>query len=229
MLILRLAIDDGRSVELEVASAAEAADIALAVALSRGRDHPAMRLLARTSEAGSQQTLLALCGGLLAYGLLAGNRPALRAGGRALAAHLAASAVKTTLKRLLVRTRPNEMMETGRYAFRRGRPDRGPLQSFPSGHAAVSVAVARSLARSCPELRGPALAAAAAVTLIQVPRGAHYPADAAAGAAIGVAAEWLAARVADRLPGPTPPPSAAHEPEADGPEADAREARPPPR
>ncbi|WP_407522425.1 phosphatase PAP2 family protein [Methylobacterium oryzisoli] len=229
MLILRIATDDGRSVDLEVASAAEAADIALAVALARGRNHPLMRGLAQVSEAGSQQALLALCGGLLAVGWLSGHRAAVRTGGRALAAHLAASAVKTTLKRLLLRTRPNEMLETGRYAFRRGRPDRGPLQSFPSGHAAVSVAVARSLARSCPELRGPALAAATAVTLIQVPRGAHYPADIVAGTAIGVVAERLAALVADRLSAPTPPPSAAHGPEADGPEADGREARPPPR
>jgi hypothetical protein len=49
--------------------------------------------------------------------------------------------------------------------------------------------VARALGRVYPEARVTAYVGAAAVALIQIPRGAHYPVDVAAGALLGISAE----------------------------------------
>jgi membrane-associated phospholipid phosphatase len=49
----------------------------------------------------------------------------------------------------------------------------------------------RAVARVYPEVRGPAYMAAAFVGVVQVPRGAHYPLDVAAGTLVGLAAEAL--------------------------------------
>ena len=61
--------------------------------------------------------------------------------------------------------------------------------SFPSGHSAGAIAVARAFAREYPEYRAPALGAAGLIALAQIPRCAHYPSDVGAGLAVGVAAE----------------------------------------
>ncbi|MFE1599112.1 phosphatase PAP2 family protein [Methylobacterium sp. ID0610] len=188
-------LSPGRLRRADPLARVEAADVALALRLAAAKDHPAVRGIAALSEAGSQQALLALCGGILAYGLATGDPRARRAGLHALVAHGVASGIKTGIKRLVRRTRPNEFMDTGDYVFAPGGIRHGPLQSFPSGHAAVSVAVARSLGRTRPGLRPAADLAAAAVALAQLPRGAHYPADVVAGVAIGLVAEAAAARL----------------------------------
>lgn len=164
-------------------------DIALGLALARGKDHAGIRLLATLSEGGSWEALLTLSAGTLACGLATGNRPMASTGRRMLGAGILASLTKTTIKRLVHRTRPNVMMETGTYARGWFGPNEGPWQSFPSGHAAVTVAVARALGRAYPELRTTALAGAAGIVAVQVLRGAHFPADVVAGTLIGLAAE----------------------------------------
>jgi membrane-associated phospholipid phosphatase len=78
-------------------------------------------------------------------------------------------------------------------------PTRGEWHSFPSGHTAGSVAVARAVGRVYPEARAAAYGGAAAIALIQIPRGAHYPADVAAGTAVGIIAETAVNAVADYL------------------------------
>jgi len=197
--------DQGRT-EVEAGSAAESADIAAATRLASHKDHPVMRLLGAASEVGDQPPLVALSGAVLAYGVFSGDRRAAQAGGRMLASFLLATAVKTGLKRLVSRTRPNVLLNEGRYEVRPLGPDEGPWHSFPSGHTAGSVSVARAAARVYPQVRGAAYAGAAAVALIQVPRGAHYPVDVAAGAVVGLAAEFLVDRAARRL-APEPPPN----------------------
>jgi membrane-associated phospholipid phosphatase len=64
--------------------------------------------------------------------------------------------IKTALKAALSRTRPNVLLDEGRYATRLFGPNEGPWQSFPSGHVAGSVALARTLTRFYPQARGPA-------------------------------------------------------------------------
>ena len=73
-------------------------------------------------------------------------------------------------------------------------PDEGSWQSFPSGHTAGSVAAARALARAYPSASRPAYAGAAAIALVQLPRGKHFPSDVVAGTAVGVVAEALVDR-----------------------------------
>lgn len=189
--MLNIDIGRARTASLQVASAVEEADIALAVRLARDKDAPLVRAFASLSEAGSQVPLLGLCIGMVAYGAVTGRGRVTRTGARMLGAHLVASGLKTGLKRLVSRPRPNVLMETGYYAMRWGGPNRGPFQSFPSGHTAVPVAVARALGRGYPETRRVAYAGAAVVALAQLPRGAHYPLDVAAGVVIGFAAESI--------------------------------------
>jgi len=77
---------------------------------------------------------------------------------------------------------------------RKGRSRSKEETSFPSGHSAGAVAVAQAFARELPEYRGAALAGAGFIAVAQVPRGAHYPTDVAAGLAIG----WLSEVAVDR-------------------------------
>lgn len=172
----------------------EAADVASGLSLARAKDRPAVQAMGSASEIGSWQALFAVSATALVLGVIARDRRLAHAGQNMLKAGILASLVKTTIKRTVHRTRPNVFMDEGYYA--RGRPGTGigPWQSFPSGHAALSVAVARSVARAYPDAAAPAYCAAAAIATIQVVRGAHFPVDVLAGAVIGVAAEAVSHR-----------------------------------
>jgi membrane-associated phospholipid phosphatase len=136
---------------------------------------------------------------VLAFGVFAGNRRATEAGARMVGSLVLATLIKTGLKRLVARTRPNVLLEEGRYEVEPFGPDEGPWHSFPSGHTAGSVAVSRAAGRVYPEVRTAAYTAAAAIALVQIPRGAHYPTDVAAGAIVGLAAEAVVDRIAHHL------------------------------
>lgn len=172
----------------------EEADIAVAQRLARRRGHPAVRAAGWLSGIGDQPPLITISGAVLAFGLVAGRPRATEAGGRMLASVLVATWIKAGLKRLVSRTRPNVLLDDGRYAVEPLGPDEGPWHSFPSGHTAGSVAAARALARTWPQARGPAYAGAASIAMIQVPRGAHYPIDILAGALVGLTAEAIVDR-----------------------------------
>ena len=199
--MLTIERDQNRTRKIASGSAAEEADVAMAASLASRKDHPLMRALGAASEVGDQPPLLVLTGAVLAYGVLASDRRAASAGGRMLGSLLLATAVKAGLKRMVSRTRPNVLLDHGRYEVRPLGPDEGPWHSFPSGHTAGSLAVARAAARVYPEARLAAYAGAAAIALVQVPRGAHYPVDVAAGALIGLAAEAVVDGVTRRLAG----------------------------
>lgn len=184
---------------VQTGSDAEDADVVVAAQLANRRDHPVVRGLGTMSEVGDQPPLLALSGAVLAYGVLAGNHRATEAGARMLGSLVLATWIKTGLKRLVARTRPNVLLQEGRYEVEPLGPDEGPWHSFPSGHTAGSVAVSRAAARIYPEARTAAYTAAAAIALVQIPRGAHYPADVAAGALVGLAAEAAVDRIAHHL------------------------------
>ena len=95
---------------------------------------------------------------------------------------LLAEAVQSTVKLLVGRDRP-PLQNVGQE----------PLvalphtPSFPSGHAVVAFAAATVLAAAVPRLRWPLYLLAALVAFSRVYVGVHYPGDAVAGAAIGVA------------------------------------------
>ncbi|MFL5336261.1 MAG: phosphatase PAP2 family protein [Geminicoccaceae bacterium] len=110
-----------------------------------------------------------------------------------------ATLLKGTVKRALSRTRPNVLLDQGRYRVEPLGPDEGPWHSLPSGHTTGSVALARAVARCWPSIRWPAYVGAAAVGMAQVPRGAHYPSDVLAGVVLGVAAEAVVHRLLPSL------------------------------
>lgn len=171
--------------------AVERADVAIAIGAAQHRDAPLVRALGALSEAADQPPAYAISGAVTALGLATGNAALARAGGRMLLAVTLAVAAKTVVKQAVARTRPYKVLDEGRYEVRALGPVEGAWNSFPSGHTADAVAMARALAREVPGAAWPAYGAAAAVALVQVPRGRHYPIDVAAGALIGWGAEAL--------------------------------------
>ncbi len=159
------------------------------------RETAPVKALSWFSELGDQPQMLTLSGGLLAVGLLRGDRRMTRAGTRMVAAHLLATAAKNFVKRRVDRTRPRSAEGEDGHKPKAGRTDSKEETSFPSGHSAGALAVAQAFAREYPEHRLAALGAGGLIALAQIPRCAHYPTDVGAGIAIGVASEALIARL----------------------------------
>ncbi|WP_442679755.1 phosphatase PAP2 family protein [Sphingomonas sp. ASY06-1R] len=168
---------------------AEKADIAVGDAVAPGQDHWIVRAAGQVSELADQPPLITICAATLAIGLILGKSRLARAGGRMLAAELLATQLKTMVKHRIDRTRPHVRASGGRYKAEKGSNRDSALNSFPSGHTAGAVAVARAYARAYPEHKARAYAAAAATGAIQIPRGSHYPSDVAAGLIVGLVAE----------------------------------------
>jgi membrane-associated phospholipid phosphatase len=177
----------------------EATDIAVAETLAEHRDNRAVRAVGTFSEIADQTPAYALCGAVLAAGLIARHPKLAGAGARMLASTLLATAMKTALKNTVTRTRPHLLIDEGAYEFGTSGPDDGDWQSFPSGHTADAVAAARALTRVFPQTSGPAYGLATVVAAAQIPRAKHYPLDVAAGALVGLAAEAIVDRAASLL------------------------------
>ncbi|HEX8641745.1 MAG TPA: phosphatase PAP2 family protein [Allosphingosinicella sp.] len=173
------------------------------------RETAPVKALSWYSELGDQPQMLTLSGGLLGLGVLRGDSRMARAGGRMVASHLLATAAKNFVKHRIDRTRPRSAGENG-HKPRPGRTETKEETSFPSGHSAGALAVARAFAREYPEHSLPALGAGGLIAVAQIPRCAHYPTDVGAGIAIGIAAEAI---VAALWPAP-PRPDAGQDPYA---------------
>ena len=169
----------------------ETADLAAGQALGAHRDHPAVRALGVASEIADQLPSVVLCSAVLAAGLVGRQERVARAGGRMLLSVLVAAALKAAVKNTVSRSRPNLLIDEGVHDVVPLGPERGDWHSFPSGHTAGAVAMARGAARSLPGIALPAYAVAAAIGAIQVPRAKHYPSDVIAGIGVGIAAEFL--------------------------------------
>ena len=74
----------------------------------------------------------------------------------------------------------------------------GRFNSFPSGHTAVSFALAAVLSKRFPRLMAPLYIIAALVGASRVYLGSHYPSDVVAGALLGLAIGWLVDNQKDR-------------------------------
>jgi membrane-associated phospholipid phosphatase len=142
------------------------------------------------SQAGDQMQLRLIGGGTVALGLLRRDSRMIGAGIRMLIAHETATLMKDFVKHRVIRARPRSAAGK-RQRPRKGRDTRKESSSFPSGHSAGAVAVARAAAAVYPAHGRSANAAAAAVSLGRIPGCAHYPTDVAAGAAIGALAAGL--------------------------------------
>jgi undecaprenyl-diphosphatase len=74
----------------------------------------------------------------------------------------------------------------------------GHLNSFPSGHMAITAALAVSIGLAFPRLRHALWAYVAAVAFTRVFFGAHFPLDVVAGTALGIAGALAVAALVDR-------------------------------
>ena len=153
------------------------------------RQTPAVKALSWLSEIGDQPQMRTVSAGLLFVGLARADRRMASAGARMFFAHELATAAKNFVKKRVDRSRPRSADGREDQKPSPGRSQEKEDTSFPSGHSAGAAAVARALTREYPERSVPALAAAGAVALAQIPRCAHYPTDVGAGIAIGLAAE----------------------------------------
>jgi undecaprenyl-diphosphatase len=168
-----------------------AAEAKAAKAVAPTRRRPA-KLVETVGKLGDQPELRTLSGIVVAAGLLTANRRLIRAGVRMLLAHEIATLAKDLIKEQIDRTRPHSATTHSERAVKRGRHTAKTKTSFPSGHSAGATAVARAFGREYPQLQAPALAAAAVVAGMQVPRLNHFPSDVAAGVLLGVASEGAA-------------------------------------
>lgn len=176
------------------ASAIEHADARIAAALGTHHDHPVIEAAGIASEIADQPPLIMLTAATALAGLVLRKPTLARAGLRMLASELVATGLKTRIKHRIDRTRPHKMLDEGRYVLKHADESAnrdGPWSSFPSGHTAGAVAVARALTRDYPQLAVPAAVAAAGVAAIQLPSRKHFPTDVIAGAAIGWVAETI--------------------------------------
>jgi membrane-associated phospholipid phosphatase len=163
------------------------------------RESRAMRVVAALAEAADQPPLIAASVGTLAIGLVTRRGDLTRGGARMLAAHLLATGAKLAIKRQFDRTRPSAALDGGGHRFRAGDEGDHDEKSFPSGHTAGAVAVARAASRDIEGAAIPAGLAAGAVAAVQAPAGNHYLSDVVAGAAIGWVTEAVVSAVFDRL------------------------------
>ena len=171
------------------ASPVEKADVEAGVKLARWRDNRWVKAAAKAGDLGDQEPLYALTGAVFLFGAFRRDRRVMEAGARMFTAVAAADFAKSTIKDLVTRTRPHVLMDEGEYEMEPGGRHEKPRQSFPSGHAAGGVAVARALSRVYPQAGLAAGAGAAAMGVTRVAKGAHYPLDVVAGAAVGLACE----------------------------------------
>ncbi|TCD04793.1 phosphatase PAP2 family protein [Erythrobacteraceae bacterium CFH 75059] len=178
----------------EDANAVEQLDVAIAQKAGEYRRTPVIRVLGTMSEVADQPPLIAICAATLAAGLATGRPKLARTGARMLAAHLLATGMKAVIKKSVDRTRPHLLVEENRYESGKGQRNEGPYNSFPSGHTAGAVAVARAVAHEYPAAAPAAGALATAIALVQIPRCAHYVSDITAGAIIGWIAEATVTR-----------------------------------
>ncbi len=184
-------------VEFNLTGAGDAllrADKAVSHRLADYRDHPVARTLGWLAEMGDQPQLVSLSVATIAVGGFIGRRDLVRGGTRMLASEVVATAAKAVVKRLVERSRPGHALDTGDDRFRAGDRDDHELTSFPSGHTAGAVAVARAASREIDGVVIPAALATGLVAVAQAPSGHHYLGDVAVGAAIG----WLAEVLVDR-------------------------------
>ena len=163
------------------------------------RRHPLIQIASTLAEAADQPPLIAVSAGTLAIGLATGRADLARGGARMLLAHLVATGAKLAVKHSIDRSRPGHALDGSGHRLQAGDQGGHEDKSFPSGHTAGAVAVARAASRDIDGAAVPATLAATAVAAIQAPAGNHYLTDIAVGAAIGWATEAVVSAVFDRF------------------------------
>jgi membrane-associated phospholipid phosphatase len=182
------------------------------------RDTLPVRIADFVGQVADQPQLITASIGTIAAGLV-GRRPDLVRGGvRMLAAHLVATAAKSAIKHSIDRARPKKALRDGDARFEPGDSHDHDFTSFPSGHTAGAVAVARAASREIDGIAGPAALGAGAIAAIQPVAGNHYLSDVLVGGAIGWVSEALVdavfGRILHAVHPEEPTPDMAHQPSA---------------
>jgi membrane-associated phospholipid phosphatase len=167
--------------------------------LAEHRDAPVVKATGFLAEVADQPQLIATSIGTLVIGLVARRPDLIRGGARMLASHLAATAAKSVIKHSVDRTRPGHALDTGKARFETGDSQDHKQTSFPSGHTAGAVAVARAASRDIDGAAMPSALATVAVAAAQPVNGKHYLSDLVVGAAVGWIAEAAVSALFDRV------------------------------
>lgn len=174
-------------------------------AVKKSRFTIGVKLIAKLSDVSDQPQMRLLCAGTIALGLVRKDARMIIAGARMLLAHEVATIAKTVIKDRVDRTRPRSAADKEDEKPQPGKDKGKEESSFPSGHSAGAMAVASAFAAVYPERALPAMLAAGAAALAQIPRCAHYPTDVGAGLVVGAAANgvvglaWRIVRSAARI------------------------------
>lgn len=174
-------------------------DLAIVEAASDYEDHPIVKSIGALAELADQPPLVTICLATLGAGLLRDDPRQTRTGLRMLLAHALATGAKTIVKNSVDRSRPFKVAEEGEHEFEPGESDDGEDRSFPSGHTAGALAVARAVSREYPATALPLTVGVLLVGGIQIPRQSHHPSDVVTGAVIGYISELAADRLIRRL------------------------------
>lgn len=177
-------------------------DIAITRKAAGFYDSSTGRILGRIGKIGDEAPLLGIAALTALYGFAASRPRAVNAGFRMGRAELVAIMLKTIGKHSIDRTRPSALLENGTYRLEPGTSSSHALQSFPSGHTAGAVAVARAFAYVFRDRAPLALTGALIVGLLQLPRKAHFASDVAVGIILGLLAERLSRPLSETFPEP---------------------------
>jgi undecaprenyl-diphosphatase len=177
--------------DLATEAPVEEVDQAIAQAFIPYVEKSGVKALGAVSDLSDQEPLYAGAAAVLVTAAVMRDGRTWRAGTRLLAAHLLATGLRGIVKQMVDRTRPDAAAERGEYVLRPGQRHDSDFNSFPSGHTAGAVAVARAVGRAYPDANHVALGLAAAAGAAQVVRSKHYVSDVLAGAVIGWAAEMM--------------------------------------
>ena len=175
------------------------ADIAVITALAPYSESLPVKAIGEASELADQPPLIAASLATMVAGIAVRNPRLFRTGMRMLASHALATGIKTVIKNNVDRTRPEKVEREGEHTIELGESKDGEERSFPSGHSAGAVAVARAVVREYPASAPAAYALSGAAALVQIPRKAHFPSDVALGIVIGLVSEKLVSLAARGL------------------------------
>lgn len=182
--------------DIDAAHPIEEADIVVANVLVPYAERGFVRAIGAASDLTDQEPLYAAAAAIVVTGTVMRDLRTVQAGLRIGASHLLATALRGIVKQMVDRTRPKVAAEQGDYELSlRGEKFESDFNSFPSGHTAGAVAVARAIGRHYPGSYGAWMGITAAASLAQVVRSKHYVTDVAAGAVIG----WVAEAAINRL------------------------------
>lgn len=184
---------------MEQRSTIEQADVEIGTKLASERHSPAVRAVAALGKVGDQGPLYAAGAAAALLGYARRDERLKLAGLSVLAAVGIADLSKRLIKSLVKRTRPHVLMDEGRYESEPEGSPRKPEQSFPSGHAAGSLAAAQALCRFYPQASRATAIFSLVMGAARIAKGAHWPLDVAAGYVLGWLAEKASARTLHAL------------------------------